>query len=151
MKKLSLYKLMALSCSAIFAILVLLLSPIYIRVNADIVLRETLLTDVIYLLIQLFEILAFAVAASLIIHAAISKDYKKAWGLFGIYCAATAIRRIITLIISLITFGYLDELEIFSTWVYTLFDAAQISIITAIVLKIAHDHTENTSLKIKYF
>ena len=149
MKKLSTNMLMALSCTAIFALLVLLLSPIYIRVSADIVLRETLLADVIYLLIQLFEILAFAVAASLIIHTAISKDAKSAWGLFGIYCLATVIRRVITLIISLITFGYLDELEIFSTWVYTLFDAVQLAIITVIVINVAATYTKQKAAKQK--
>lgn len=149
MKKLSLNKLMVLSCVAIFALLVLILSPIYIQINADIVLRGTILTDFVYLLIQLFEVLALTAAASLIIRCAISKSAKKTWQLVGVWCAATVLRRLITLMISLVTYGYLEDLEIFSTWVYTLFDAAQISIITAIVLKIAHDHTENTSLKQK--
>lgn len=149
MKKLSLNKLMVLSCTAIFALLVLILSPIYIRINADIVLRGTILTDFVYLLIQLFEVLALTVAASLIIRCAISQNAKKTWQLVGVWCAATVLRRLITLMISLVTYGYLEDLEIFSTWVYTLFDAAQISIITAIVLKIAYNHAKNASLKQK--
>ena len=149
MKKLSLSKLMMISCASIFAILVLLLSPIYIRINSDIILRETLFTKALYLVIQLFEILAFSTAASLIIHAAISQHPQKSWNLFGIYCIATILRRLIALFMSLATFGYLDNLEIFSTGIYTLFDAAQMCIITTMVVKIATNYKAQTSIKQK--
>ena len=149
MKKLSLGKLMAISCAAIFATLVLVLSPLYIYVNADIVLRETLITDLVYLLTQLFEIFAFAAAGSIIIHSAISNSRQKPWYLFGIYCTATLLRRALTLLISFISFGYLDGLEIFSTCVYALFDFAQMMIITTIVLSIVRVYANNTARKQK--
>lgn len=149
MKKISLSKLMIISCAVIFALLVLILSPLYINISANIVLRETPLTDIIYLLIQLFEILAFATAASIIIHAAISQTAKNARGLFGIYCAAGVLRRAVTLFISFITFGYIEDLEIFSTAIYIVFDVIQMFIITSIVTSIARKHSERIAKKQK--
>lgn len=140
---------MAISCSAIFAVLVLFLSPLYIQINADATLRDTPLSDLVYLLLQLLEILAFSVASSIIIHSAVTQTAKKAWGLFGIYCAVTVLRRTVTLLISFISFGYIDDLEFFSTAVYTILDAAQISIITAIVTRIARSHLTQAAIKQK--
>lgn len=142
-------KLMIVLCAIIFILLTFVLTPIYVSVSNDIITKVTVLPSIIYLLMDLFEICAFAVVFSIVIYAAFTLDAKASWKLFGIYVATSALRRALSLIASFISTRRIDSLDLISVFLYLLMDSAIAAIVTFIVTRDAEAYLDDLDKKKK--
>ncbi len=104
--------LMTAGCAIIFSAIAFIIEPVYIFINSDVLTSTTFLPRVLDLLCDLCDIGAFAFCYGLIIFAAVTRSTKAAWGLFGIYIFACALRRGLVLLISYIIYSYVSDFDL---------------------------------------
>lgn len=117
-KKTSIAAFLCIFCAAAFLLIELALTPLYVYVCTDITVSSTPLSFVFDILLKLADIFTFAVCYSVIIYGAVALGTKKAASLFGIYVASTLIRRLLSLGVSFISYGFVDGNDVFNVSVY---------------------------------
>ena len=132
MKKFSLNRYLIFSCAVIFSFITLILQPISVWTLSDITLSLTLLPDVINILLELAEILAFAACYSLVIYAAVTRCAKAAFSLCGIYIFATLLRRLAVLVITYLSYSFIDGTDIFNVSAYFILESAMILLVALV-------------------
>ncbi len=125
-------KTMAIFCAIAFGLMELLITPAYIYLSTDITVSVTILPDLTELLLKLIEIFTFAVCYSLIIYTATAEKNKGLISLCAVYAAATLLRRLVSLGISFLSYGYIDGSDIFNISVYIAFELLQLTFVAAI-------------------
>lgn len=116
-------------CAIMYTVIQLILTPIYTVVLSDITLKMTVLPRVIYIVLSLAETVTFALCYSIIIYTAIMKSTKTAIGACGIYFAASVVRRIGALLVSLIMYNYIDKRDIINILIPIIIETIQIAIV----------------------
>lgn len=123
---------MAIFCAAAFAFMELLITPAYIYLSSDITVSVTVLPNLTELLLKLIEIFTFAVCYSLIIYTAAAEKSKDLISLCAVYASATLLRRLASLGISFLSYGYIDGSDIFNVSVYLAFELLQLTFVAAV-------------------
>ena len=129
MKKFHPFILMTAFCAVTYTLIQFILTPIYTVSLSDVTLRFSVLPTIIYLLIRLAEILTFALCYSLVIYTTVTCGTKTALGAVGIYVAASVVRRIGALAVSMIMYGFVDERDLINVLIPVIIEAIQIFII----------------------
>ena len=127
-------------CAASFLLIELALTPLYIYVCSDITTSATPIPYVLDIILKLADVTVFAVCYSIIIYGAISLEKKKAMSFFGVYVAATLIRRLLSLGASYLSNGFIDENDIFNVCVYFSLELVQVLAVLVISLIISKKH-----------
>ena len=137
-----LYGVMILSCTLIFAVITFIIEPLSVFAVSDITVSVTLIPSIIDIARELAETLAFAVCYSIVIYAAVTKTQKKSWCLFCVYIAACAIRRLLVIGITYLTYSYIDSTDILSVCLYFVFDALMMLMVLLFSLVIGKRYNE---------
>ncbi len=133
-KKMKLGTLMILGCATVFAIITLILQPIYVVTVSDITVSKTVLPRIVNIILDLTETLAFAFCYSVIIFAAVTKSKKSGFVVFGIYFAASLVRRACVLLITHLTYHGLTPTDWFSVCAALAFECVLALIITFVAV-----------------
>ena len=123
-QKINLYKILICSCAILFAAITFVLEPISVWTLSDITVSVSIVPDIINIILELAENLAFAVCYSIIIYAAILRSSKAAFALCGVYAIACFVRRLAVLGITYVTYSYIDATDIFNVCAYLLLEVA---------------------------
>ena len=94
--QLPLKSILAISCTALFALLTFALSPLLTYLNTDVLFYSTPLPIALDILIKIIENVVFAISYALVIYSAVFYTQKKAFALVGIYLTATLVRKLVT-------------------------------------------------------
>ncbi len=113
---------MALSCAVLFSVITFIIEPVSVFALSDITVRDTLLPNIIDIIRDLAENAAFAFCYSAIIYAAVKRSTRAAWGLLGIYALGCLLRRACVLLMTYITYSYIDATDILSVCAALLFE-----------------------------
>ncbi len=135
-KKMKLSTLMILGCATVFAIITFILQPIAVVTVSDITLSKTILPRIVNIILDLAETFAFAFCYSTIIFASVTKSKKSGFAFLGIYMAASLVRRVCVLLITFITYNYLDGTDIFSVCAALAFEYILALIVTLVAVVI---------------
>ena len=129
MKKFHPFILMTVFCAVMYTLIQFILTPVYTVALSDVTLKFSVLPTLVYFLIYLSEILTFALCYSLVIYTALKLSTKTALGAVGVYVAASVLRRIGALGVSLIMYGYVDKTDLVNVVVPIVIETVQISVI----------------------
>lgn len=145
-RPLPLKTIMALSCVAMFT-LTTLLSQLYVVLDSDYLTRNELLLFVINVLnTDLIENVAFAIFYSVIIYCAVLYSTKKLIAVCGIYLGLSALRRAVSVLLTLITFR---ELDIVNPLIYLAIEAIQMLLVALISASIGNIYKDSLRSKKK--
>ncbi len=136
---------MVFSCLVIFSLITFLLTPIYIYIASDIVTGVTILPDAVKIVLNLFEIAAFAIGYSLIIFSSVTYTKAKTLSLCAIYVAACFVRRAASLAVTRIVDGYIVSSDIFSVLLYFILEVIQVFIVYFIAMFVAKKYFLNST------
>ncbi|MBE6576580.1 MAG: hypothetical protein E7653_00395 [Ruminococcaceae bacterium] len=143
-----LIKYMILATSVLFLLLSLVLAPLYVYTASDFTVSVTAIPELLDSVIELTEVFAFALCYSFIIFAAIIYSAKKAAVLSGIYIAACFIRRALDLLITFLTYNYIDGLDISSVVFAVIMESAQVLVVLLLATRAAKAyHMQRAELK----
>ena len=130
-KKINLYKYLVCSCAIIFVVITFILEPISVWTLSDVTVSVSIIPEILNIILELAENLAFAVCYSITIYAAVTKSSKSAFALCGVYVLASFVRRLAVLGITYLTYSYVDGTDVFNVCAYLVLESAMIFIITS--------------------
>lgn len=139
---------MALFCAAAFAVMELVLTPIYIALYSDITI-SVIWSYIIEILLNLTEIFTFAVCYSLIAYSAVLRTRRNAVTLCLVYVAATFARRATSLLITYFSSGGIDSYDIMNVSIYLIFELVEVTVVAVISLVVGTRHNRELSEKKK--
>ncbi|MBO7310324.1 MAG: hypothetical protein J6U86_02895 [Clostridia bacterium] len=108
------------------------LTPAYIYICSDITLSSGIVPYLMEALMRIIEIFAFSVCYSAVIFSAINIGAKSTSAICGIYISACLFRRTLSLGISYLSYGFIDNSDIFNISLYLAFEIFQLLIVTLI-------------------
>lgn len=139
---------MALFCAAAFAVMELVLTPIYIALYSDITVG-VIWSYIIEILLNLTEIFTFAVCYSLIAYAAVLRKWRNTVTLCLVYAVATLARRAASLLITYFSSGGIDGYDIRNVGIYLIFELAEVTVVAVIALVIGTRYNRELNEKKK--
>ncbi len=146
--KLHLNIFMCVCLAIIFALITLVIEPLYISCISNITLRVTVIPNALSVLLHLAEVLAFSVCYSIIIYTAHKSGTRSAFGVFGVYALACLVRRLCVLLISFIMYSSIYVDDVFSTAAAFVFECLLALIVTLVTTRMAASYGERQA-KIK--
>ena len=121
--------LIAAICAVMYILTQLVLTPIYTVVLSNRVYQTTFLPYLLKLSLSLAEVLTFGLCYSVLIYTTVTRRYRTAFAVCGIYIAASVIRRIAALGVSFFMYGFVDTRDIFNVSLPVAIEAIQIFIV----------------------
>lgn len=139
------YIAMAVICAAMYTLIQLILTPIYTVVLSDITLKVTALPTILDILLSVCETLAFALCYSIVIYCAVLKSAKVALGACGIYLAASVIRRVGALGVSLMMYSVIDATDMVNVLIPVMIEAVQIFTVFFVSFSLGKKYRKRTA------
>ncbi len=139
-KTIPLTKYMILTTAVLFLLLSLVLAPLYVYTSSNYTTSVTAIPELVEGVIDLADISAFALCYSLIIFASVVCSTKKAAVLSGIYIVACAIRRGLDLLITFLTYNYIEGLDVASVAFSLIMESAQVLLVLLVATRAAKSY-----------
>ncbi len=132
-----------LSCAIIFAVITFILEPISVLTLSDITVSQTILPRIVAIVLELAETAAFAFCYSVIIFAAVVRSTRSGFAFFGIYAAACLVRRACVLLITFLTYRYIDENDIFGVCAALAFEYIMAFAVSTVAVVLGNRYRDN--------
>ncbi len=139
-KSLPLTRYMMIITAALFALLSLVLAPLYVYTSSDFTVSVTAIPELLEAVIDFIDILAFALCYSLVIFAAVIYSVRKAASLSVVYIAACVIRRALDLLTTYLTYNYIEGLDVASVIFSVIMESAQVLLVLLLASRAANSY-----------
>ncbi len=133
--------------SAVFLVLSsIILTPLYIYACSDVVYATTAIPEILEIVIDIVDVMAYAVCFSVIIYSIFKFSLKSSVRLILVYCAYVFLKYLANLVISSIVDGVFSPSDVIYVLIYLALDIILLALILTIAIAFMRRYYENRSV-----